>query len=92
MKRSSRQKLSAESKHKAGKAISKKYTGLSGNNFLNAHWEIAHALLNNTINPSTANAFATQTSRILGFKKLEIDKARLVGEKMSGKLLGGNGK
>ena len=72
--------------------ISKKYLELNSSNFVGVHWEIAQALLNNQINPSTANAFATQTARVLGFKKLELLRARLIGEKPVGKLLGGRDK
>lgn len=70
------------------KGISKKNKELNHDSFLNAHWEIAHALLNGQINPAVANAVAAQTSRIIGFKKLEIERAKLLGEKINVSLLG----
>lgn len=86
-KRSKTKKTTKRADNSLAKEISASKKELTAKNFLNIHWEIAHALLNNKINPATANAFASQTQRILGFKKLEIEKARMMGEKLNAKLL-----
>lgn len=65
------------------KKISLDNKELTEKNFVNMHWDMCHALLNNQVTPSVANAVSNQTARILGFKKLEIERARLLGGKIT---------
>lgn len=74
-------------KNKFTEELSKKHASLNEKSFLNIHWDLAHALLNSAVSPQVANAFAAQTSRILGFKKLEIERAKMVGERAGKSLL-----
>lgn len=74
-----------------GEKISKNNLVLDSNSFVKIHWDIAHAILNNKLDAKSANAVAEQTSRIIGFKKLELERAKMIGERPTSKLLGSKG-